>query len=156
MADQTLKMDEILNSNGSGFMSDQEMLEFLNRSDVVKGPKSQAVLNDLRSNSAMSDIEKALSDSTQKAIPIENDISFEDYIGQMSEDDLLRIIEQGDVGSDVPDVDLGGLGRFLEGMGVDLSTSKLLKGDTPEETQRNSIEHYEEIIKNMVKQLLGR
>lgn len=156
MADQTLKMDEILNSNGSGFMSDQEMLEFLNRSDVVKGPKSQAVLNDLRSNSAMSDIEKALSDSTQKAIPIENDISFEDYIGQMSEDDLLRIIEQGDVGSDVPYVDLGGLGRFLEGMGVDLSTSKLLKGDTPEETQRNSIEHYEEIIKNMVKQLLGR
>ena len=156
MADQTLKMDEILNSNGSGFMSDQEMLEFLNRSDVVKGPKSQAVLNDLRSNSAISDIEKALSDSTQKAIPIENDISFEDYIGQMSEDDLLRIIEQGDVGSDVPDVDLGGLGRFLEGMGVDLSTSKLLKGDTPEETQRNSIEHYEEIIKNMVKQLLGR
>ena len=156
MADQTLKMDEILNSNGSGFMSDQEMLEFLNRSDVVKGPKSQAVLNDLRSNSAMSDIEKALSDSTQKAIPIENDISFDNYINQMSEDDLLRIIEQGDVGSDVPDVDLGGLGRFLEGMGVDLSTSKLLKGDTPEETQRNSIEHYEEIIKNMVKQLLGR
>ena len=156
MADQTLKMDEILNSNGSGFMSDQEMLEFLNRSDVVKGPKSQAVLNDLRSNSAMSDIEKALSDSTQRAIPIENDISFDNYINQMSEDDLLRIIEQGDVGSDVPDVDLGGLGRFLEGMGVDLSTSKLLKGDTPEETQRNSIEHYEEIIKNMVKQLLGR
>ena len=156
MADQTLKMDEILNSNGSGFMSDQEMLEFLNRSDVVKGPKSQAVLNDLRSNSAMSDIEKALSDSTQKAIPIENDVSFDNYINQMSEDDLLRIIEQGDVGSDVPDVDLGGLGRFLEGMGVDLSTSKLLKGDTPEETQRNSIEHYEEIIKNMVKQLLGR
>ena len=92
-------------------------------------------------------IEKALAESTQIAIPIENDVSF---------DDLLRIIEQGDVGSDVPDVDLGGLGRFLEGMGVDLSTSKLLKGDTPEETQRNSIEHYEEIIKNMVKQLLGR
>lgn len=101
-------------------------------------------------------IEKALTESTRKAIPIENDISFEDYIGQISDDDLLRIIEQGDVGSDVPDVDLGGLGRFLEGMGVDLSTSKLLKGDTPEETQRNSIEHYEEIIKNMVKQLLGR
>lgn len=84
MADQTLKMDEILNSNGSGFMSDQEMLEFLNRSDVVKGPKSQAVLNDLRSKSAMSDIERALAESTQKAIsPNDGSGDFNAFVNKM-------------------------------------------------------------------------
>jgi hypothetical protein len=143
MADQTLKMDEMLNSNGSGFMSDAEMLEFLNRSDVVKGPKSQAVLNNLRSKSAMSDIEKALADSTQKAIPIENDVSFDDRINQLSDEELgvyidLMNIEQGDMGPNLDsEQDYNLLERILQtlGLGRSVDETRLMEGSTPEQIQ---------------------
>ena len=143
MADQTLKMDEMLNSNGSGFMSDAEMLEFLNRSDVVKGPKSQAVLNNLRSKSAMSDIERALADSTQKAIPIENDVSFDDRINQLSDEELgvyidLMNIEQGDMGPNLDsEQNYNLLERILQtlGLGRSVDETRLMEGSTPEQIQ---------------------
>ena len=143
MADQTLKMDEMLNSNGSGFMSDAEMLEFLNRSDVVKGPKSQAVLNDLRSKSAMSDIERALAESTQKAIPIENDVCFDDRINQLSDEELgvyidLMNIEQGDMGPDLDsEQNYNLLERILQtlGLGRSVDETRLMEGSTPEQIQ---------------------
>ena len=143
MADQTLKMDEMLNSNGSGFMSDAEMLEFLNRSDVVKGPKSQAVLNNLRSKSAMSDIERALADSTQKAIPIENDVSFDDRINQLSDEELgvyidLMNIEQGDMGPNLDsEQNYNLLERILQtlGLGRSVDETRLMEGSTPKQIQ---------------------
>ena len=143
MADQTLKMDEMLNSNGSGFMSDAEMLEFLNRIDVVKGPKSQAVLNNLRSKSAMSDIERALADSTQKAIPIENDVSFDDRINQLSDEELgvyidLMNIEQGDMGPNLDsEQDYNLLERILQtlGLGRSVDETRLMEGSTPKQIQ---------------------
>ena len=143
MADQTLKMDKILNSNGSGSMSDQEMLEFLNRSDVVKGPKSQAVLNDLRSKSSMSDIERALAESTQRAMPIDNDVSFEDYIGQMSDDELGILIDsigtgQGEMGPDTDsEQNYNLLERILQtlGLGRSVDDARLMEGSSPEQIQ---------------------
>ena len=86
-------------------------------------------------------IEKALSDSTQRAIPIENDVSFDDYINQMGDDELRVLIDsigtgQGDMGPDLDsEQNYNLLERILQtlGLGRSVDETRLMEGSTPEQ-----------------------
>ena len=88
-------------------------------------------------------IEKALSDSTQRAIPIENDVSFDDYINQMGDDELRVLIDsigtgQGDMGPDLDsEQNYNLLERILQtlGLGRSVDETRLMEGSTPEQIQ---------------------
>ena len=88
-------------------------------------------------------IEKALAESTQRAIPIENDVSFDDYINQMGDDELRVLIDsigtgQGDMGPDLDsEQNYNLLERILQtlGLGSSVDETKLMEGSTPEQIQ---------------------
>ena len=88
-------------------------------------------------------IEKALSDSTQRAIPIENDVSFDDYINQMGDDELRVLIDsigtgQGDMGPDLDsEQNYNLLERILQtlGLGRSVDETRLMEGSTPKQIQ---------------------
>ena len=88
-------------------------------------------------------IEKALAESTQRAIPIKNDVSFDDYINQMGDDELRVLIDsigtgQGDMGPDLDsEQNYNLLERILQtlGLGSSVDETKLMEGSTPEQIQ---------------------
>ena len=88
-------------------------------------------------------IEKALAESTQIAIPIENDVSFDNYINQMGDDELRVLIDsigtgQGDMGPDLDsEQNYNLLERILQtlGLGSSVDETKLMEGSTPEQIQ---------------------
>jgi hypothetical protein len=88
-------------------------------------------------------INRALAESTQRAMPIENDVSFEDYIGQMSDDELGILIDsigtgQGDMGPDTDsEKNYNLLERILQtlGLGRSVDDVRLMEGSTPEQIQ---------------------
>jgi len=88
-------------------------------------------------------IEKALAESTQRAIPIENDVSFDDYINQMGDDELRVLIDsigtgQGDMGPDLDsEQNYNLLERILQtlGLGSSVDETRLMEGSTPEQIQ---------------------
>ena len=88
-------------------------------------------------------IEKALAESTQRAIPIENDVSFDDYINQMGDDELRVLIDsigtgQGDMGPDLDsEQNYNLLERILQtlGLGRSVDETRLMEGSTPEQIQ---------------------
>ena len=88
-------------------------------------------------------IERALADSTQKAIPIENDVSFDDRINQLSDEELgvyidLMNIEQGDMGPDLDsEQNYNLLERILQtlGLGRSVDETRLMEGSTPKQIQ---------------------
>ena len=117
-------MDEILKSNGSGSMSDAEFKAYLD----------------------------ALDSSTQRAMPIENDVSFDDYINQMDDDELLVLIDsigtgQGDMGLDIEsEQNYNLLERILQtlGLGRSVDEARLMEGSTPEQIQEYMGERMED------------
>ena len=88
-------------------------------------------------------IERALAESTQKAIPIENDVSFDDRINQLSDEELgvyidLMNIEQGDMGPDLDsEQNYNLLERILQtiGLGRSVDETRLMEGSTSEQIQ---------------------
>ena len=88
-------------------------------------------------------IEKALAESTQRAIPIKNDVSFDDYINQMGDDELRVLIDsigtgQGDMGPDLDsEQNYNLLERILQtlGLGRSVDETRLMEGSTPEQIQ---------------------
>ena len=88
-------------------------------------------------------IEKALAESTQRAIPIKNDVSFDDYINQMGDDELRVLIDsigtgQGDMGPDLDsEQNYNLLERILQtlGLGSSVDETRLMEGSTPEQIQ---------------------
>ena len=88
-------------------------------------------------------INRALAESTQRAMPIKNDVSFEDYIGQMSDDELGILIDsigtgQGDMGPDTDsEQNYNLLERILQtlGLGRSVDDVRLMEGSTPEQIQ---------------------
>ena len=117
-------MDEILKSNGSGSMSDAEFKAYLD----------------------------ALDSSTQRAMPIENDVSFDDYINQMDDDELRVLIDsigtgQGDMGLDIEsEQNYNLLERILQtlGLGRSVDEARLMEGSTPEQIQEYMGERMED------------
>ena len=88
-------------------------------------------------------INRALAESTQKAIPIENDVSFDDRINQLSDEELgvyidLMNIEQGDMGPNLDsEQNYNLLERILQtfGLGRSVDETRLMKDSTPEQIQ---------------------
>jgi len=88
-------------------------------------------------------IERALAESTQKAIPIENDVSFDDRINQLSDEELgvyidLMNIEQGDMGPNLDsEQNYNLLERILQtlGLGRSVDETRLMEGSTPKQIQ---------------------
>tara|TARA_R100001143_G_C3328099_1_gene118041 strand:- start:472 stop:858 length:387 start_codon:yes stop_codon:yes gene_type:complete len=86
-------------------------------------------------------INRALAESTQRAIPIENDVSFDDYINQMGDDELRVLIDsigtgQGDMGPDLDsEQNYNLLERILQtlGLGRSVDETRLMEGSTPEQ-----------------------
>ena len=88
-------------------------------------------------------INRALAESTQRAIPIENDVSFDDYINQMGDDELRVLIDsigtgQGDMGPDLDsEQNYNLLERILQtlGLGRSVDETRLMEGSTPKQIQ---------------------
>ena len=88
-------------------------------------------------------INRALAESTQRAMPIENDISFDDYINQMGDEELRVLIDsigvgQGDMGPDLDsEQNYNLLERILQtiGLGRSVDETRLMEGSTPEQIQ---------------------
>jgi len=97
-------------------------------------------------------INRALAESTQKAMPIENDVSFEDYIGQMSDDELGILIDsigtgQGEMGPDTDsEQNYNLLERILQtlGLGRSVDDARLMEGSSPEQIQEYMGERMED------------
>ena len=156
MADQTLKMDKILNSIGSGSTSDAEFKAYLESMNLNKGfnknknfnsdnlkPNLVPIGSGSTSNAEFKEYLDALDSSTQKAIPIENDISFDDRINQLSDEELgvyidLMNIEQGDMGPNLDsEQNYNLLERILQtlGLGRSVDETRLMEGSTPKQIQ---------------------
>ena len=97
-------------------------------------------------------INRALAESTQTAIPIENDVSFDDYINQMDDDELRVLIDsigtgQGDMGLDIEsEQNYNLLERILQtlGLGRSVDEARLMEGSTPEQIQEYMGERMED------------
>jgi len=97
-------------------------------------------------------INRALAESTQTAIPIENDVSFDDYINQMDDDELRVLIDsigtgQGDMGLDTEsEQNYNLLERILQtiGLGRSVDEARLMEGSTPEQIQEYMGERMED------------
>ena len=97
-------------------------------------------------------INRALAESTQTAMPIENDVSFEDYIGQMSDDELGILIDsigtvQGEMGPDTDsEQNYNLLERILQtlGLGRSVDDARLMEGSSPEQIQEYMGERMED------------
>ena len=97
-------------------------------------------------------INRALDESTQRAIPIENDVSFDDYINQMDDDELRVLIDsigtgQGDMGLDIEsEQNYNLLERILQtiGLGRSVDEARLMEGSTPEQIQEYMGERMED------------
>ena len=97
-------------------------------------------------------INRALAESTQRAIPIENDVSFDDYINQMDDDELRVLIDsigtgQGDMGLDIEsEQNYNLLERILQtlGLGRSVDEARLMEGSTPEQIQEYMGERMED------------
>ena len=97
-------------------------------------------------------INRALAESTQRAMPIENDISFDDYINQMGDEELRVLIDsigvgQGDMGPDLnSEQNYNLLERILQtiGLGRSVDETRLMEGSTPEQIQEYMGERMED------------
>jgi len=97
-------------------------------------------------------INRALDESTQRAIPIENEVSFDDYINQMDDDELRVLIDsigtgQGDMGLDIEsEQNYNLLERILQtiGLGRSVDEARLMEGSTPEQIQEYMGERMED------------
>jgi len=97
-------------------------------------------------------INRALAESTQRAMPIENDVSFDDYINQMDDDELRVLIDsigtgQGDMGLDIEsEQNYNLLERILQtiGLGRSVDEARLMEGSTPEQIQEYMGERMED------------